>query len=74
MTHAIRASLVTFDGDPLRDGAAARRYEADAIVVMDEGRPEEKEPGERIFEISRLRLGASSRRTRPERSIIRPHP
>jgi len=38
-TTAIRGALVTFTGDPFVDGvAAARQYEADAIVVMAGGR------------------------------------
>jgi guanine deaminase len=37
--NAIRGALVTFTGDPFVEGiAATRRYEADAIVVMDGGR------------------------------------
>ncbi len=35
---ALRGALVTFTGDPLVDGAASRRYERDAIVVIDGGR------------------------------------
>jgi guanine deaminase len=35
---AIRAALLTFDADPFLAGAAAARYDADAIVVMAEGR------------------------------------
>ncbi|MFO1317303.1 MAG: guanine deaminase [Burkholderiales bacterium] len=35
---ALRGALVTFTGDPVVDGAASRRYERDAIVVIDGGR------------------------------------
>ena len=36
---AIRGSLVTFTGDPFVDGLpACRRYERDAVVLMDAGR------------------------------------
>ena len=35
---AIRASLLTFTGDPFIDGSAGRRYEPDAIVAMAQGR------------------------------------
>ncbi len=36
--HAIRAALLTFTGDPFVEGiGATRRYESDAVVVMDDG-------------------------------------
>ncbi|MCC7456207.1 MAG: guanine deaminase [Nitrospira sp.] len=38
MKSAIRAGLLTFRGDPFVDGPAARCYEPDAIVVMENGR------------------------------------
>lgn len=38
-SFALRGALVTFAGDPFADGvAAARRYEPDAIVVVEDGR------------------------------------
>jgi guanine deaminase len=47
--RAIRASLVTFTGDPFVDGVeATRRYERDAIVAMDGGRIVDAGPADEV--------------------------
>ena len=48
--RAIRASLLTFTGDPFVEGVAAtRRFERDAIVAMDEGRIVEAGPASEVL-------------------------
>jgi guanine deaminase len=57
MITAIRGALVTFRGDPFVDGAAARHYESDAIVVMDGGRVTDCGPASEV--LARLPRDAS---------------
>lgn len=54
--HALRGAMLTCTGDPFTDGVAAtRRYESDAIVVIDDGKIVDAGPARAVRK--RLRAG-----------------